>query len=155
MSVSPTGLPITGSRKFCLYWIQSQTTRRLARSADEAQTASRIGPTAARAAADSRSFLTGRRSTSIGYRPDAGLVEDAGHRPLVARHEQVHPGHALDRGSCWMVSAASRAPSAAVWSAGTARSLWYTSSGTVTPGTLSRMKSSPRRDLTAPTPARM
>ena len=98
MPVSPTGLPATGSRKFCLYWIQSQTTRRLASSAEEAQTASRIGPTGARAAADSRSFLTGRRSTSIGHRPDAGRVEDARQRPLVAGHHHVYPGHALHRG---------------------------------------------------------
>ena len=65
VSVSPTGLLTTGSRKFCLYWIQSQTTRSRARSAGEAQTASMIGPRAERAAADSRSFFTGRRSTSM------------------------------------------------------------------------------------------
>ena len=53
---SPIGRATTGSRKFCLYWIQSQTTRSLARSAGEAQTASMIGPSAERAAADSRSF---------------------------------------------------------------------------------------------------
>ena len=72
--------------------------------------------------------------------------------PATSRCTPATPSIAL---SCWMVSAASRAPSAAVWSAGTARSLRYTSSGTCTPGTLSRMKSSALRDLTAPTPARM
>src|SRR5256884_3103951 len=99
--VSPTGLPATGSRKFCLYWTQSQTTRSLARSAGEAQTASMIGPSADRAAADSRSFLTGRRSTSMTFRPDAGpdsgTVEDAGDGLLVPGHQEVHPGHAVDR----------------------------------------------------------
>src|SRR6516162_11333603 len=90
------GLLTTGSRKFCLYWIQSQTTRSLARSAGEAQTASMIGPRAERAAADSRSFLTGRRSTSIAHRGDAGFVQDAGDRLLVPGYQQVHPGHAVD-----------------------------------------------------------
>ena len=66
VSVAPIGRATTGSRKFCLYWIQSQTTRSLAKSAGEAQTASMIGPSAERAAADSRSLRTGRRSTSIG-----------------------------------------------------------------------------------------
>ena len=98
MAVSPTGLPTTAWRKFCLYWIQSQTTRSRDRSAGDAQTASMIGPSADRAAADSRSFLVGRRSTSIAGRPDAGPVEDAGHRLLVPGHQQVHPGHAVDRG---------------------------------------------------------
>src|SRR6516165_10777229 len=108
VSVSPTGLLTTGSRKFCLYWIQSQTTRSRARSAGAAQTASMIGPSAERAAAESRSFLTGRRSTSMlcltplgltrlgPTRGDAGFVQDAGDRLLVARHQQVHPGHAVD-----------------------------------------------------------
>src|SRR5579859_3130311 len=101
VSVSATGLLTTASRKFCLYWIQSQTTRSLARSAGEAQTASTIGPSADRAAADSRSFLTGRRSTSIATlglpaHPHPGLVEEAGNRLLVARDQQVHPGHAVD-----------------------------------------------------------
>src|SRR5271166_2873337 len=97
-SVSATGLLTTASRKFCLYWIQSQTTRSLARSAGEAQTASMIGPSTDRAAADSRSFLVGRRSTSIAIHPDAGTVEDAGDRLLVPGRQQVHPGHAVDRG---------------------------------------------------------
>src|SRR5262249_11234591 len=103
LSVWATGLLTTGSRKFCLYWIQSQTTRSLARSAGEAQTASMIGPSAERAAADPRSFLTGRRSTSIlcptrlcPTRGDAGFVQDAGDRLLVPGHQQVHPGHAVD-----------------------------------------------------------
>src|ERR1700761_4709100 len=95
---SATGLLTTASRKFCLYWIQSQTTRSRPRSAGEAQTASRIGPSTDLAAADSRSFLAGRRSTSIAVRPDAGAVEDARDRLLVPGHEQVHPGHALDLG---------------------------------------------------------
>src|SRR6266516_1658978 len=97
LSARATGLLTTASRKFCLYWIQSQTTRSRARSPGEAQTASMIGPSADRAAADSRSFLTGRRSTSIAHRPDAGFVEDAGDRLLVPGHQQVHPGHAVDR----------------------------------------------------------
>src|SRR6185369_15598835 len=56
--------------------------------------------------------------------------------PATSRWTPATPSIAL---SWWIVSAASRAPSAAVWSAGTARSLRYTSSGTYTPGTLSRM----------------
>src|SRR5208283_4359414 len=96
VSVSATGLLTTASRKFYLYWIQSQTTRSLARSAGEAQTASMIGPSADRATADSRSFFVGRRSTSIAVHPDAGVVEDAGDRLLVPGHQQVNPGHAVD-----------------------------------------------------------
>src|SRR5580693_7847295 len=144
---SAIGRPATASRKFFLYWTQSQTTRSLDRSADEVQTASMIGPSADRAACESRSFLTARRSTSMLARlvglpgtdaslvglaatdaglvglagtdarlvrlagpdaarlglvglagTDAGLVQDAGHRLLVPRDEQVHPGHALDAG---------------------------------------------------------
>src|SRR5690348_12523473 len=98
---SATGLLTTASRKFCLYWIQSQTTRARPRSAGEAQTASMIGPSADRAAADSRSFLTGLRSTSMTLRPDprpdSGAVQDGGHGLLVPGHQQVDPGHALDR----------------------------------------------------------
>src|SRR5262249_51937024 len=94
---SATGLLTTASRKFCLYWIQSQTTRARPRSAGEAQTASMIGPSADRAAADSRSFLTGLRSTSMALRPDPGAVQDGGHGLLVTGHQQVDPGHALDR----------------------------------------------------------
>src|SRR4029079_9714960 len=100
-SVSATGLLTTAPRKFCLYWIQSQTTRSRPRSAGEAQTASMIGPRADRAAADSRSFLTGLRSTSMALRPDpgpdSGTVQDAGDGLLVPGHQQVDPGHALDR----------------------------------------------------------
>src|SRR5256886_3629009 len=100
-AVSATGMLTTASRKFCLYWIQSQTTRSRPRSAGEAQTASMIGPSADRAAADSRSFLTGLRSTSMALRPDPGVdsgtVQDAGDGLLVPGHQQVHPGHALDR----------------------------------------------------------
>src|SRR5580658_6991529 len=94
---SAIGRPATASRKFFLYWNQSQTTRSVDRSADEAQTASMIGPSAERTAADSRSFLTGRRSTSIACRlarSNPGLGKDAGHRLLVPGDEQVHPGHA-------------------------------------------------------------
>src|SRR6266576_1423822 len=94
---SATGLLTTASRKFCLYWIQSQTTRSRPRSAGEAQTASMIGPSADRAAADSRSFLTGLRSTSMALRPDPGAVQAAGDGLLVPGHQQVDPGHALDR----------------------------------------------------------
>src|SRR5437773_11619632 len=99
LSARATGLLTTASRKFCLYWIQSQTTRSRARSAGEAQTASMIGPSADRAAADSRSFLTGLRSTSIlcPARGDAGFVEDAGDGLLVPGHQEVDPGHAVDR----------------------------------------------------------
>src|SRR4249920_2242119 len=93
---SATGLLTTASRKLCLYWIQSQTTRSRPRSAGEAQTASMIGPSADRAAADSRSFLTGLRSTSMVLRPDPRAVQDAGDGLLVPGHQQVHPGHALD-----------------------------------------------------------
>src|SRR5580704_6536781 len=95
---SPIGRATTGSRKFCRYWIQSQTTRSRDRSAGDAQTASMIGPSADRAAADSRSFLTGRRSTSIGSPGDAdpGGVEDGGDGLLVPGDQQVDPGHALD-----------------------------------------------------------
>src|SRR5580692_6572959 len=79
---SAIGRPATASRKFFLYWTQSQTTRSLDRSADEVQTASMIGPSADRAAADSRSFLIARRSTSMLaclVLTDAGLVlTDAG-----------------------------------------------------------------------------
>src|SRR6266576_3815141 len=71
---SATGLLTTASRKFCLYWIQSQTTRSRPRSAGEAQTASMIGPGA-----------------------DSGTVQDAGDGLLVPGYQQVHPGHALDR----------------------------------------------------------
>src|SRR6201994_771937 len=101
LSAPATGLLTTASRKFCLYWIQSQTTRARPRSAGEAQTASMIGPSADRAAADSRSFLTGLRSTSMALRPDpgpdSGTVQDAGDGLLVPGHQQVDPGHALDR----------------------------------------------------------
>src|SRR5260370_10674062 len=97
VSVVPTGRATTGSRKFCLYWIQSQTTRSLARSAGEAQTASMIGLSAERAAAASRSVLTGRRSTSIGH-PGSRVLEDLPDRLLVAGHQQAHPGHAGDLG---------------------------------------------------------
>src|SRR5580704_14874450 len=97
-SVPAIGLLTTGSRKLPRYWIQSQTTLSRDRSAGEAQTASMSGPSAARAAADSRSFLTGRRSTSIGSPggADPGGVEDAGDGLLVPGHQQVDPGHALD-----------------------------------------------------------
>src|ERR1700733_13959402 len=74
---SAIGRPATASRKFFLYWTQSQTTRSLDRSADEVQTASMIGPSADRAACESRSFLTARRSTSMLaclVLTDAGLV---------------------------------------------------------------------------------
>src|SRR5580692_1214231 len=97
VSVVPIGRAITGSRKFCLYWIQSQTTRSLAKSAGEAQTASMIGPSAERAATDSRSFLTGRRSTSIDHRCSR-VLEDLRDGLLVPGHQQVHPGHATDLG---------------------------------------------------------
>ena len=155
VSVSPTGLPTTAWRKFCLYWIQSQTTRSRDRSAGDAQTASMIGPSADRAAADSRSFFVGRRSTSIAGRPDAGPSRMPGTACSFPATSRCTPATPSIVASSWMVSAASRAPSAAVWSAGTPFSLRYTSSGTCTPGTLSRMKSSARRDLIAPTPARM
>src|SRR5690349_4380150 len=96
-AVPATGLLTTASRKFRLYWIQSQTTRARLRSAGEAHTASMIGPSADRAAADSRSFLTGLRSTSMALRPDPGAVQYAGDGLLVPGHQQVDPGHALDR----------------------------------------------------------
>src|SRR5580700_2919628 len=93
---SPIGRATTGSRKFCRYWIQSQTTRSRDRSAGDAQTASMIGPSADRAAADSRSFLTGRRSISIAPPPLA--VQDDGDGLLVPRDQQVHTGHPGDLG---------------------------------------------------------
>src|SRR5579863_4633678 len=95
-SVLPIGLATTASRKLLRYWIQSQTTRSRDRSAGEAHTASMIGPSAARVSADWRSFLTGRRSTSIAAHPEAGPVQDAGDGLLVPGDEQVHPGHARD-----------------------------------------------------------
>jgi hypothetical protein len=59
-----TGRTITVSRKFALYWIQSQTTRIAARSASDRLSASTIGAIAARAPADSRSRRTARMSIS-------------------------------------------------------------------------------------------
>ena len=52
------------SRKFALYWIQSQTTRIAPRSASDLESTSTIGAIAARAPADSRSRLTARMSIS-------------------------------------------------------------------------------------------
>ena len=63
-SAAITGRTITVSRKFALYWIQSQTTRVAARSASDRQSASTIGAMAARAPADSRSRWTARMSIS-------------------------------------------------------------------------------------------
>src|ERR1700722_12611639 len=98
VSVAPTGLATTGSRKFCLYWIQSHTRRSRDKSAGGGQTAPMIGPSAARAAADSRSFLTGRRSTSTMPPRGLGAFDDVRDGLLVPGHQQVHPGHAGDLG---------------------------------------------------------
>ena len=63
-SVAITGRTMTVSRKFALYWIQSQTTRAAARSTSDRQSASTSGVIAARAPADSRSRRTARMSIS-------------------------------------------------------------------------------------------
>ncbi len=72
-----TGRTITVSRKFALYWIQSQTTRVAARSASDWESASTIGAIAARAPADSRSRRTARMSIST-RGPSCGTLANTG-----------------------------------------------------------------------------
>ena len=63
MSAS-TGRTIAISRKLALYWIQSQTTRIVARSASDRHSASTSGSTAAWAPADARSLAAALMSIS-------------------------------------------------------------------------------------------
>ena len=63
-SAARTGRTIAVSRKLARYWIQSQTTRTVARSASDPHRASTIGRTAAWAPAEPRSRAAALMSIS-------------------------------------------------------------------------------------------
>src|SRR6516162_201747 len=96
-----TGRTMAVSLKLFLYWIQSQTTRVLARSASDWARAVTSGVNAACAPAESRSRPSARTSISTGdldkSRPaDAGQPEQFRCLLLVPGGEQVDAGHAGD-----------------------------------------------------------
>ena len=156
---SATGLLTTASRKFRLYWIQSQTTRSRPRSAGEAQTAAMIGPSAGPGRRRTPAASSTGRQVNRPWRSRPGPPGAVrGFRGWPARSRPPARAPRPRPGSRSLLDDLGRraaAPSAATWSAGHPAQPAVHVVGHVHPGHLAPHVLERARDLTGPTPARI